>query len=209
LRGDGTWAAPAGDGQGITALTGDVTAAGSGSVAATIANNAVATAKIANSAVTTAKIADGNVSNGKLADMPANTIKGNNTASAAAPTDLTIAQVQAMIGAGIPTGAIMAFDLTTCPTGWSEYTAARGRFLRGIDNGAGNDPDGTRAPGNIQADEFKSHSHGVGVLLGGATGSNGTPASGNGSANYTRNTNATGGDETRPVNVAVLFCRKN
>lgn len=41
---------------GITALTGDVTASGAGSVAATIANNAVTTAKINNDAVTLAKI---------------------------------------------------------------------------------------------------------------------------------------------------------
>ena len=44
---------------GITELTGDVTAGpGSGSQAATIANNAVTTAKIANSNVTLAKIAN-------------------------------------------------------------------------------------------------------------------------------------------------------
>ena len=35
-RGDGTWATPAGGGGGITALTGDVTASGTGSVAATV-----------------------------------------------------------------------------------------------------------------------------------------------------------------------------
>jgi hypothetical protein len=37
LRADGTWAAPPGGGGGITALTGDVTASGTGSVVATIA----------------------------------------------------------------------------------------------------------------------------------------------------------------------------
>lgn len=42
---------------GITALTGDVTASGNGSVAATIANSAVTTIKIADNAVTGAKIA--------------------------------------------------------------------------------------------------------------------------------------------------------
>jgi len=31
-------------------------------------------------------------------------------------------------GVGIPTGAIAAFASATCPTGWNEYTAARGRF---------------------------------------------------------------------------------
>jgi len=42
---------------GITALTGDVTASGNGSVAATIANSAVTTAKIADNAVDGTKIA--------------------------------------------------------------------------------------------------------------------------------------------------------
>lgn len=45
--GNGTWTAPAGT-AGITALTGDVTATGPGSVAATIANAAVTLAKMAN-----------------------------------------------------------------------------------------------------------------------------------------------------------------
>lgn len=72
----------------ITALTGDVTAAGPGSVAATIANNAVTTAKINNAAV----------SNGKLADMATQTIKGRNTAGSGSPEDLSVATVKGMLG---------------------------------------------------------------------------------------------------------------
>jgi hypothetical protein len=49
-------------GAGITALTGDVTATGPGSAAATIANGAVTDAKVA-SGIDAAKIANGNVSN--------------------------------------------------------------------------------------------------------------------------------------------------
>lgn len=56
------------------------------------------------------------------------------------------------IGIGVPTGTIAAFEASSCPAGWTEYTPARGRFLRGIDNGAGNDPAGTRAAGNTQGD---------------------------------------------------------
>lgn len=54
------------------------------------------------------------------------------------------------IGLGLPAGAISAFATNSCPAGWVEYTPARGRFLRGIDNGAGIDPDGTRSPGSTQ-----------------------------------------------------------
>lgn len=60
---------------------------------------------------------------------------------------------------GIPNGTIAAFAATTCPVGWVEYSAARGRVLRGIDNGAGLDPDGTRAPSSAQADALGSHAH--------------------------------------------------
>lgn len=110
-------------------------------------------------------------------------------------------------GGGVPTGAIMAFDLTTCPSGWSEYTPARGRFLRGIDNGAGNDPSGTRAPGNVQADELKSHNHAAGQSgIGNTSGSNWFLRSDVGN---TTATSSTGGAETRPKNVAVLYCRKD
>ncbi len=65
------------------------------------------------------------------------------------------------VGSNIMNGAIAAFASASCPTGWSEYTTARGAFLRGIDNGAGLDPDGTRTAGAYQADAFASHSHGL------------------------------------------------
>jgi hypothetical protein len=34
-------------------------------------------------------------------------------------------------GSGIPSGAIMAFDLASCPGGWTEYMNARGRTIVG------------------------------------------------------------------------------
>ncbi len=129
------------------------------------------------------------------------------------------------MGVGIPAGTISAFASTTCPTGWSEYTAARGRFLRGIDNGAGNDPNGTRSPGGTQADAFQGFSpqfNGSGTYDG-ATLSGGTTTypipgyTGGGVSQLGRwsfqsdGTNGTPrtSSETRPKNVAVIFCQFN
>lgn len=65
-------------GSAITSLTGDVTATGPGAAAATISANVV--------------------TNAKLAQAPANTLKGNNTGGTANETDLTVAQVNTMLG---------------------------------------------------------------------------------------------------------------
>jgi len=122
----------------------------------------------------------------------------------------------------VPTGAIMAFDLATCPTGWSEYTQARGQFLRGIDNGAGVDPSGTRAAGNIQAENWRGFSL-TNTVQNGTAYSHGPVDMGKSTASYVGNifvgywsAPAAGvglkwnaADETRPTNVAVLYCRKN
>lgn len=133
-----------------------------------------------------------------------------------------------------PEGAVMAFYLSACPSGWvaADGTGSipdlRGVFLRGMDDfgtaaGArGIDADGSRALGNFQNDAFQGHYHGTrlqsvtplfaaGVVYSGADwtftpnnlaptgppidGGNGTPRTGN---------------ETRPKNIALLFCiRKN
>jgi hypothetical protein len=38
-------------------------------------------------------------------------------------------------GDSIPTGAVTAFNLPSCPTGWSELTDARGRYIVGMPSG--------------------------------------------------------------------------
>jgi len=127
---------------------------------------------------------------------------------------------------GVPNGTIAAFAAATCPTGWTEYAPAYGRFLRGIDkSGTSIDPSGLRAPGNIQTQATAKnglgltdpgHSHSV---TGDATGTDNVVGVDAGAAstggNYSGiiNGSATGitlgssDAETRPVNVAVLYCQ--
>lgn len=97
----------------------------------------------------------------------------------------------------------------------------RGRFLRGLDDGAGNDPDAsTRTAsgtggntgdnvGSLQTDELSSHTHsspsyymqtnGGGYSVGGGSSL---------SINNNLTINSTGGNETRPKNVAVNYIIK-
>ncbi|HEX2842103.1 tail fiber domain-containing protein [Hyphomicrobium sp.] len=125
------------------------------------------------------------------------------------------------IGIGVPTGTIAAFAASSCPSGWSEYTASRGRFLRGIDNGAGIDPAGTRAAGNQQADAMQQITGSVGFnRTAGSTFSGAFATAAQGSAGASPGSSAAGGlsfdsanspgartaNETRPSNVAVTFC---
>lgn len=54
----------------------------------------------------------------------------------------------------VPAWSVMAFNLSSCPTWWSEYTAARWRFLRWIDSTWINDV--VRVAGNLQDDAFQN-----------------------------------------------------
>jgi microcystin-dependent protein len=86
----------------------------------------------------------------------------------------------------------------------------RGEFIRGWDDSRGVDV--SRAFGSAQADEFKSHTHTYGLT---SSGGNNTLISGLGSLGFraaasasASTTDATGGTETRPCNIALLACIK-
>lgn len=81
----------------------------------------------------------------------------------------------------------------------------RGEFIRGWDNGRG--VDSARILGSYQADDFKSHTH--------LTNANSTSGDAQGNLALMRSTNAktnattaTGGNETRPRNIAMMYCIK-
>jgi microcystin-dependent protein len=92
----------------------------------------------------------------------------------------------------------------------------RGRFLRGVDMGAGNDPDAQSraasaiggntgdAVGSLQQDEFAAHTHSYTMF----PGLSGGIASGSYWAQTESSTGVAGGSETRPKNVYANFIIK-
>lgn len=143
-------------------------------------------------------------------------------------------QTNDTFSAQLPVGMLQAFAGSSAPTGWLKCNGAavsrttysalfgqisttygsgdgsttfnvpdlRGEFVRGWDDGRG--VDSGRSLGSFQADEFKSHTH----TFPGATGSGGSGSSSRLGVPATRTTNAAGGNETRPRNLAFLYCIK-
>lgn len=115
-------------------------------------------------------------------------------------------------GDGQPTGAVTAFNATDCPEGWAEYEPAQGRFVRGIDKSGENiDPAGQREAGATQGDRVGWHEHDLrskydGFYTKGALRSHATH--GGADAEKNQQTSGAGGEETRPRNVALLYCEK-
>ena len=140
--------------------------------------------------------------------------------------------------AGIPSGAVIYHAANTAPTGFIKANGAsiststysdlfavigytfggsggsfnvpdlRGEFLRGWDDGRG--VDSGRGFGSTQADEFKSHNHGIQTWTQYIAGPqpNKVYNGGGYAASYVVNTASTGGTETRPRNIALLACIK-
>ena len=71
----------------------------------------------------------------------------------------------------IPSGAVMAFDLAHCPTGWSEFTSARSRVIVGLNPNDANFNSlgkiGGEKTHKLTLTEMPSHSHRIGPLWAG------------------------------------------
>ena len=115
---------------------------------------------------------------------------------------------------GIPKGAVIAFNSNSCPdeVNWREYENAYGRFIRGLDkSGELIDPESGRGLGSLQEDSFTKHRHGLKVAYHGAREvegwslTNNRPTTGFETPHMN---NEEGGSETRPKNVALLYCEK-
>ena len=116
----------------------------------------------------------------------------------------------ASANSGVPAGEVAYFNLSSCPSGWiaangtNSTVDVRGEFIRGLDSGRGIDTG--RVLASWQTDDFKSHTHGYShTNIGGHDGNNGMVVT-YGMSSFT--TDATGGTETRPRNVALLACQK-
>ena len=150
-------------------------------------------------------------------------------------TNLVVQASQLPIGTAPAAGTLAYFGMSTAPTGWLKANGAaisrstyadlfaaigttygagdgsstfnipdlRGEFPRGWDDGRG--VDSGRGFGSSQADEFKSHTH---TSPGGSSPYSGTGGGGVFFVTYSHTTNATGGNETRPRNIAMLACVK-
>ena len=143
----------------------------------------------------------------------------------------------AIASAGVPAGAVMSFATNSPPTGWLKANGAtvssttyaalfaaigstfnvggepvgqfrlpdlRGEFVRGWDDGRG--VDASRVFGSGQTDEFRSHTHTFTNQQN--NGSGASAGSGFAGAQFSGNTGAAGGAETRPRNIALLACIK-
>ena len=136
---------------------------------------------------------------------------------------------------GVATGTVVSLATSTEPTGYLECDGAavsrstysdlfstiastygagdgsstfnlpdlRGEFIRGFDNSRGVDT--SRVFGSAQADELKSHTHSYSR----AAQNNRADGGSSSMTGYgTNTTGATGGSETRPRNIALMYCIK-
>jgi len=113
------------------------------------------------------------------------------------PSNYLIADGSSFVEATYPLLFTALDDSTTLP----DY---RGEFLRGADQGRG--VDSGRVIGSTQSDIFKSHTHTTSIFQGSAGSFSGDGSSTN--TNTNAQTAATGGTETRPRNVAVVYAIK-
>lgn len=118
-------------------------------------------------------------------------------------------------GSGVPSGAVMAFNLSLCPSGWSPVTAAQGRFIVGTGT-LGSDSYNLGATGGsahhtLTIPEMPVHDHGIGTYglvqttAGNVYGLHHAYATGSA-------TKPAGGGqphENRPPYLALLYCQKD
>jgi len=108
-------------------------------------------------------------------------------------------------------GAVIAFSSNSCPKSWAIYQPAQGRFIRGIDMAGKIDPDGVRLASSLQPDSVGNHIHTLpnnNIFSGGANNGPHSPWVGGNGVGKTGGIAEGDSKETRPKNVALLYCIK-
>lgn len=119
--------------------------------------------------------------------------------------DNTALPIQDSSGAASTRGASAAADFAANKR--LPIHDARGEFIRGLDDSRG--IDSGRSLGSSQSDEIKSHSHFLKVRLSSGSSNSEVPSDSSGTySESSQETVAFGGAETRPRNLAFLYCIK-
>lgn len=130
-----------------------------------------------------------------------------------------VGSVVAYVGSTVPDGYFecngASFDINAYPKLYKVLNSKRlpdlrGEFVRGWDHGRG--VDGGRVLGSYQEDMLKNHSHGYTRSIGwvaGPAASNIRYPGGPSMGDLTQQTGFTGGSETRPKNIALMYIIKH
>jgi len=120
-------------------------------------------------------------------------------------------ELEEQLAMNSPSKVIITVKENSCPEGWRDYAPAYGVFVRGIDK-TGNHDEANRPVGNFQEQSIQKHAHKVTVFgrkrSGKATYDRFDAASYDGSSVKTTSEGETGTKETRPKNIALLYCEK-
>lgn len=139
---------------------------------------------------------------------------------------LTSGKWNALVDAAVPAWAVMAFNLSSCPTGWSAADGTngnpdlRGEFIRGLDGGRGVDAGRTlvsaqwdairNITGTVKMSNPNQWWNGVfSTTTTAGTDTNTWHGWNSNSVTFDASTVVPTANENRPRNVALLYCIKD
>ena len=129
---------------------------GSAYAAIELEKNDVTSKHIKNGGIKNKDIADNAVTSPKVAN---GSLLGEDFAAGQLPAGQQGDQGPAGQDATAPAGAVMFFNLASCPTGWSELDAAKGRYLVGVPSGGTLGGTSGTPLGNLESRPVGQHTH--------------------------------------------------
>jgi len=125
-----------------------------------------------------------------------------------------------MGGTSVPAGAIMAFNLSSCPSGWTEFTNARGRVVVGKNP---SDPSfdslqetGGEKTHTLTVSEMPQHRHTVFTMVSWGNGNSINPGTGGqgwpgfaGNGMFTDYQGSSSSHNNLQPYISLLYCTKN